>query len=296
MLEIMEVINFQKWKKKRVVFDPYCTTFIGPTDSGKSALAVRALFWLCLNRPQGDEFITNGEEQCEVRLKVDGHRVVRKKGKGNNLYVINKQRRKAFGTGTPEDIQKLLNVDELNFQRQLDSPLWFFETAGSVARELNRIVRLDIIDSTTTRIASRVRRNKERFDLCNEQLEEAVKKQKELDWSLEANKEIEKIDKLKEELEDLNKKERNLENILEEIKEQQEIREIKIPTKEIKEIEELIEEMKVADREEEKLNNLLEEIKEQQKELCQIKKESIQVEKQMKEITKGRCPICQGPM
>lgn len=183
MLESLRVKNFQTHRKLRVEFDPLITTFVGPSDQGKSAI-LRALYWLCLNQPAGDEFLSWGENQVQVTLKVDGHSIKRVKGKGENYYQLNGDNAfKALGQGTvPVPIAFILNVDTIHFQQQHDSPLWFSESAGEVSRQLNQIVDLGIIDDLLSASASAVRSARSEVVHTEQRLQEASEALTSLEW------------------------------------------------------------------------------------------------------------------
>lgn len=156
MIERMQVRNFQTHSLLRIKFDPLITTILGKTGAGKSAI-LRALRWVMFNKPNGTDFIKHGEESCEVKLWVDGKCITRKRGKDENLYALDGKEFKAFGSDVPHEIQKLLNVDAINFQGQHDAPFWFSDTPGQVAKNLNAIVNLESIDEALTAFATETR-------------------------------------------------------------------------------------------------------------------------------------------
>lgn len=176
----LELNDFQAHKKTVVEFSPAITTIVGPTDVGKSAV-LRALRWVCLNDIAGDEFIREGQNRTTVTLSVtekgfDEHEIVRTKSltsTGLNTYELDEKEYKAFGVSVPSDIGSLLNLNEINFQGQHDSPFWFNETAGEVSRRLNAVVDLTVIDTTLANIASEVRQAQERKAFTEERLSEA---------------------------------------------------------------------------------------------------------------------------
>jgi len=155
MLEKLTLRHFQPHRKLTIKFDKRVTSIVGPTDTGKSAI-LRALRWLCLNRIGSKRYISWWSEFTSVTLHVDGHVIKRKRGK-HNLYSLDGQDFKSFGTTVPEPIANLLNMSEENFQRQIDPPLWLASSPAQVGRELNRIVNLDIIDLTMENVARRKR-------------------------------------------------------------------------------------------------------------------------------------------
>ena len=181
MLERLQLRNFQCHEDLRIVFDPQVTTIVGPSDVGKSAV-LRALRWVAENRPSGDAFVRDGESTCSVSLWLNDRKVTRRKGKGTNEILLDKQVFKAFGADVPEPIADLLNTGDVNFQAQHDSPFWFSLTAGQVSRELNSVINLDMIDKTLSGVASSLRKARAVEDVCRDRLDETQKQIEELDW------------------------------------------------------------------------------------------------------------------
>lgn len=150
MIERLRIANFQKHARLTIDLDPSITTIVGPSDAGKSAI-IRALRWVCFNKPDGDGFIRDGASFAKVQLTVDGMKITRARGKANK-YTINGKDLVSFGRGgVPDVISDLLNMTPDNFQSQHDSPFWFSLSGGEVSRQLNAIVDLGIIDSSLSK-------------------------------------------------------------------------------------------------------------------------------------------------
>lgn len=185
-LQRLLIQNFQAHEKLKVEFDPGVTTIVGPSDVGKSAV-IRALGWVSRNTPQGTAFIKDGEAGCTVKLYADEQVITRKRGRtGDNLYLLGDKEFKAFGTGVPEPISKLLNLNDVNFQGQHDSSFWLALSAGEVSRQLNAVVDLTIIDSTLEEINRRYRAAMQVVDTRKDMLKKAKEDRKALDWVAEA--------------------------------------------------------------------------------------------------------------
>jgi exonuclease SbcC len=182
MLERLVVTNFQAHDQLVIELDPHITTIVGPSDVGKSAV-LRALRWLCLNQPSGDSFVKQGSPVCWVKLHVDGHVIVRKRGDKINAYKLDGNTFKSFGVGTvPVDIMSVLNLTDINFQGQIDPPFWFAETAGQVSKQLNQVVSLGAIDATLSAASSELRRAHAEVELTESRLSEATHQRDELAW------------------------------------------------------------------------------------------------------------------
>jgi exonuclease SbcC len=188
MINSLSISNFQSHKDSTLEFDGGVNIITGQSDSGKSAI-LRALNWVVNNKPSGDAFRSNWGGDTEVKIQIGKEDVARKKGKGNYYDShINKTatRFASFGQDVPDKIKKLINFSPLNMQGQLESPFLLAMSGGEVARYLNKIVHLDVIDKSLFNIGRVL--NKERQDCaytCKD-LEEVKEKIKEYVWIDEA--------------------------------------------------------------------------------------------------------------
>jgi len=180
MLKRLQIRNFQAHERFRIEFDPKITAIVGPTDSGKSSI-LRAIRWIVTNRPRGDGFVRDGTDECWSRIKIDDRYIGRKRGK-ENVYRIDKKTLKAFGSDVPEEVTNILNLGEVNFQGQHDPPFWFSLTAGEVARQLNQIVDLSLMDTLQGSLAHRLRASVARGGIIEDRLTEAKRSESELSW------------------------------------------------------------------------------------------------------------------
>jgi len=155
MIKEISISNFQSHKGSSLKFSPNVNIIVGSSDSGKTAV-LRALRWVISNRPQGDAFRSNWGGKTSVELFTDNTHVVRSKDK-EEVYILGDTHFKAFRTEVPQEIQKALNIEEINFQSQLDSPFLLTKSAGEVASYFNKIAHLEKIDLATTNINSAIR-------------------------------------------------------------------------------------------------------------------------------------------
>ena len=192
MLEKIQIRNFQAHSKLQVEFDSQCTTIIGPSDVGKSAI-IRALRWVCTNKPDGQAFIKQGASGCSVQLFIDERKIVRSRGKGTNSYKLDGHELKAFGTNVPDTISQIVNLSPVNFQQQHDAPFWFSLSAGQVSRELNAIVDLGMIDDALAAAAKGLSSARSEAAVTEDRLEAAELRLKGLGWVKEAGAEFDKV-------------------------------------------------------------------------------------------------------
>lgn len=294
MLEKLTIRNFQKHKKLEIDFDGQITTICGRSDAGKSAI-IRALKWVCTNKPSGDAFIRHGQEGVLVSLQVDGHTVSRQRGKGVNSYSLDGQEYHALGQGgIPEEISNLLNINpSLNFQNQMDAPFWFMLSPGEVSKQINQIINLELIDKTLASIASQLRKAKASVSVCEERLEETKKRVSELAWSKEADKELQGLEALYKDIQDRNAYVALGRDISSEVSRlRSEKDRLSGVSTEGKEVVRLAEELLRKQENLEELKGLVDGIKKHQDSLTRYKEELRELEARLSEEMDGKCPLC----
>lgn len=210
MLTKIKLKNFQAHKNLEIEFDEI-TTIIGKSASGKTAV-LRALNLIFNNKPSGIRYITHGEENSRVSLEIDGKLIVRKRSKSVNKFFLDKNEYTAFGNDVPVDIKDLLNINELNIQKQLDAPLWFNLSPGEVSKKLNSIVNLEEIDSSLAFIGTELRRVNSELAISEERISTAENKIAEFQWSEVAFQKLQELEKQEKEIQKSKDKLESLEN------------------------------------------------------------------------------------
>jgi DNA repair protein SbcC/Rad50 len=179
MIQTIQINNFQSHKHTHLTLDPGVNIIVGPSDSGKTAI-LRALRWLVWNRPTGEAFRSSWGGETLVEITVDDLILQRSKDKENIYKIVNGNEvklLKAFGTEVPEEIKKVLNLDDSNLQQQMDAPFLISSSPGDVAAHFNKIARLDQIDSSlklisqgVKKLSSHIEQDKQREKILTEQL------------------------------------------------------------------------------------------------------------------------------
>lgn len=201
MIKSVKIKNFQSHRKTFLEFDKGVNVIVGATDSGKSAI-IRALRWLVWNRPTGDAFCSTWGGNTHVSVETETHSIARNKGKENN-YVFKKAGEeevielKAFGTGTPTEVQEILNINEINLQQQLDKPFLLSDSPGQVAGFFNKIAGIDLIDSSIKSIQKEIRATTQTISSLKEILVNEIEELKKYDNIATIETEIERLEKLK---------------------------------------------------------------------------------------------------
>ena len=159
MIQKLHILNFQSHRDTALEFHPGVNVIVGASDSGKTAI-LRALRWLIWNRPNGEDFRSDWGGDTEVHLTVDDVEIRRVKAKENGYAIQQPDGRwkvlLAFGTKVPEDIQKALNIDDTNLQKQFDSPFLISSSPGEVAGYFNGIAHLERIDSSVSYVNGKI--------------------------------------------------------------------------------------------------------------------------------------------
>lgn len=192
MIDKLTLKNFQAHKQSELKLGPGVNAIIGESDEGKTSI-IRALYWTAQNKPSGGDFISDFSKrgECSSTIEIDGQEVTRFKNKTKNEYRINDQAFKALGkSGVPDEVKTALNLDDLNFQNQMDSPFLLSSSAGEVARYLNDIVNLNVIDDSLKRINSRTNTAARDIESVESEINNNADELVELAWIVKAEIEL----------------------------------------------------------------------------------------------------------
>jgi DNA repair protein SbcC/Rad50 len=171
MLESIHIKNFQSHKDTKLELHLGINAIIGTSDTGKSSI-LRAIKFLSSNRPRGTAFISHGKDESEVQLKFDGTTITRKRGKKTNSYELGNQSFDVVKSDVPEEITQFLNFSDTTIQSQHDKYFLLQDTAGEVAKKLNKVADLDIIDYVMKEVNSAVSENKRNIKYTQERIDE----------------------------------------------------------------------------------------------------------------------------
>ena len=146
---------------------------------------------------------------------AEGHKIRRVRGKGDNYYELNGEQYKAFAKSVPDDIVRILNMNELNFARQMDGPFGFSMSGTEFAQYLNKLVDLDIIGKSLSNVNSMVRSAQTEQTQCEQRiaaLEESVEK---LQWVEQAEADVAELERMEAKVRRLRKRVADAEQALE---------------------------------------------------------------------------------
>ena len=151
--------NFQTHQKPTTLEIPEGeTTYVeGDSDTGKSS-RLRAMRWLCENKPDGGSFVTFKQPRGTnslVRLEIEGRVIERERGKSKNLYRMDGETFEAFGRSVPEPIAKFLALSPYTFQLQGEAPFLIGASPTDAAKILSDACGLGVIDTAVQFVRSK---------------------------------------------------------------------------------------------------------------------------------------------
>jgi hypothetical protein len=140
----------------------------GQSLKGKTAI-IRAINLIAYNRPSGAKFFSHfapDKGETEISLKVANSppvvvkkSVKRKKDKSKELesttYEYNNDKFTGVARDVPDEIRQLFNISELNIQKQFDQPFLILSSSGEFAKEINRVTKLEKVDSWVSELKRR---------------------------------------------------------------------------------------------------------------------------------------------
>lgn len=163
MIKSLDILNFQAHKESHLDFVPGVNVITGQSDAGKTSI-MRSMQWTITNRPTGDAFknwSASPKDDIAVEIVLDNASIALTRENGKNTYLLTKngedQSFSAIKTDVPEEIKQTLNLPEGNIQTQHQSYFLLQDSPGEVARKLNELIGLDIIDTMFKNINSKIR-------------------------------------------------------------------------------------------------------------------------------------------
>ena len=163
MIKSLSIRNLQSHKDSYLEFAaPGVNVIVGKSRGGKTAL-LRAIRKALENRPIiGIERWVHGQDPkgtISITLETTDDHVITWEGPNPQQYIVDGETLAGFGQSVPPQVSEALNLGEINIQSQHDRPYLLFDSPGEVARTLNRVVNLDIIDTALANVAALARQN-----------------------------------------------------------------------------------------------------------------------------------------
>ena len=226
MIKKLKIKNFECWKDAEFVFSPGVNIICGESDQGKSSI-IRAIQYNCLNRPSGtsfrSDFLENNKEVTSVEItfkeKDNKHNIITRERNltSINNYIINKEETfTALRTDVPDEVQNISKMQEINIQGQHPDEQYFLLTKkpGQVAKELNKVSGLEIMDKALANINSQVRETNTELKLFNKELKDIEDFLSETKWIKDAEIQKEEIILKQEEITSFEIRIKNISSVL----------------------------------------------------------------------------------
>ena len=201
MINSILINNFQSHKKSSIAFCDGVNVIQGVSDSGKSAI-IRAILFVIINRPIGtDQIVSHFAidkknkiiDELSVKISTDKGTVIRRRTSNDNEYILklpghNDNYFKAVNKCVPDEINNFFNIIDLNVQMQHDPPFLLSQSSGDVMAYINKIVRLDVIDTVLGNTESARRETNKKIKETDCEKKELEKKLEDYDWIGQAQK------------------------------------------------------------------------------------------------------------
>jgi len=228
-----------------------------------------------------------------------------------------------------------INFQGINTLGQHEPPFLLCETAGEVSRQLNSIINLDIIDKTLANLASEIRYSKITVDICKKSLDKAKEDSEKLKYVKQLDEDLRDIESLEKQYQKNTRKSLLIDKLIESAikykisyknaaeqasgakiilsmaklcREKAKSIEIlrnliksgqntqKILSIEIKPLKELNESVNNLEKKKDTLSNLIIIVNQRRGVLCETEGLLKESTKNLKQIMKGKCPICGSNM
>jgi exonuclease SbcC len=298
----VNITNFQSHKESELEFTDGVNVIIGPSDAGKSAI-FRAIYWVITNRPLGDSFRSYWGGDTRVDLHFDDVIISRLKGDSDNQYIITNESPlvlKAFGTDTPEEVVKLLSLDDINIQSQIDPPFLLANTPGEVAQLLNKAASIDDIDKAMSNLKSYYNETKRSKTYLEKQIIDIQEELQQYDNLPELEKLVDVFEHMVREAEMYIGQYDRLSELVDRIYNvQDELSKFKDVDNYLSLLNEALtslEELNLIKGRVKQISDLVTKIKNIETSIIKTEKTIEQLEKEYKELAPETCPLCGNPM
>lgn len=174
MLKSIELKNFRSHKHSKLEFSKGINVIVGESLNGKTNF-IRAIDWVLRNRPAGFDFHSDfaKEKFTEVIIETfDDHSVSLYKDGSSAKYTVDMEVFKGFGQSVPEAVTEALRLTEINIQEQLDKQFLILDTPGEAARVINRVIKMEDIDTLTSAATVKINAENREIQLLESQISE----------------------------------------------------------------------------------------------------------------------------
>lgn len=224
MLTKVKIENYQSIKSAELEFVPGVNVIIGDPSSGKTAIQ-RAILWVKNYRPLGNSFHSHFASETEptrVIISTDNGKDVSLQKAKSAFYEVSVkdsvvESYKSFGSSVPDLVEQALNLTSLNVQEQLDQHFLITSTPGEVAREFNKIIRIEEVDKWLSKLTSKINSENSDIKQLTKQLEDKSNELKDLEFLDTLEPLLVEIEKLTDRVASLSLEEQTLSSIVDEM-------------------------------------------------------------------------------
>lgn len=182
MISEVKIKNFKSHQDTSIRFSAGVNVIEGSPQAGKTNI-LRAIDLVVNNRPLGAGYIPDFKPNgctTEILLTLsDGHAVKLEKdivvNKKSNVPSISATRYTVDGgepTSNLSDVAiDILNLGEINLQKQMDRPFLAISSGGEIARYINKITKLDQSDEWVKELSRMIRKHDETISVCDENID-----------------------------------------------------------------------------------------------------------------------------
>lgn len=195
MLKQLIAHNFQIHKDVDIHFHPGVNVITGASEAGKSSI-IRMIRWVTLNRPSGRSIVKKGESDTKVKLIFDNGVIRKRRKKETTTYNVDGTVLKAIGKELPKEVTDVSLIEDKNCQQQHNPYFLLVKSPGEVAKELNELAGISVIDKLFTIINSELRKTKADLISTKETIPELKEKLEKLEYVEELDEKIAKFAKL----------------------------------------------------------------------------------------------------
>lgn len=207
----LKIKNFQGHVDSELDIIQGINSIIGPSDSGKSSV-IRAIGAL----------VNNGKMDRRHKSKetsVEWRGCKRTRSSAKNEYEVDGEVYKAMRTSVPKALTDTLRLGPVNFRSQHQPYFLLAESSGAVAREMNKLADLGMIDFVSTNLKSELRIYTEKLKGVEDDITQKRQKIKALEWSLDADRDLREIESVRGRAEDYERNVTELGHLLDAVEE-----------------------------------------------------------------------------
>ena len=191
MIQSLRIQNFQSHLDSYLEFSPGISIITGSSNNGKTSI-LRSIDWVVNNRPQGISFkstFSDKKDTCKVSLVINNQKIVREKNNSINQYQLNEGIFSTVGGDVPSEVISAINISEISIGRQFEKHFLITDSPGEIGRTINKIVKLDDIDTLISNISSKILSTNKEIEFKKQDIDK-------LNTSLEKFKDYDKIEVL----------------------------------------------------------------------------------------------------